>query len=191
MARSDWGIRLTRQERARLQEIAESDGLSKQARSRVMQVLLSDAEHSAEKVAEILGISDRTVVNTRQRWRKKSFNSLADAPRSGRPPRATPQYLRQLCSDAQKNPMDLGFAFGRWTCPRLAEYMKQNTGIEMSAGWIGELLHTHGFVWRKSKLTIQNLQDPVAKARALKRLRRLKKGLCDPAPITSSGLATA
>lgn len=191
MARPDWGVRLTQQERVRLQEIAKSDGLSKRVCSRVMQVLLSDAGQSASEIAEVLGICERVVVKTRKRWRAESFNSLADAPRSGRPPAVTPEYMKLLCSDVQKNPMDLGFAFGRWTCPRLAEYLKQKTEIAMSPGWVGELLRTHGFVWRKSKLTIRNLQDPVAKARALKRLRRLKKGLCAPEPTTNSGLATA
>jgi transposase len=187
----EWGVRLTQQERSRLQDVAQAADVPKQARVRATQLLMSSAGDSSARIAEVLGITDRTVQNTRRRWRRESFNSLADAPRSGRPPTATREYLKMLCSRAQKNPMDLGFAFGRWTCPRLAEYLKQETGIDITPGWVGELLRAHGFVWRKSKLTIRNLQDPVAKASALKRLRRLKKGLCAPAPTMSSGLATA
>jgi hypothetical protein len=86
MEHPDRGVRLTQQERVRLQEMETSEGLPKRVHSRVMQVLMTDAGQTASQIADI---------------------------------------------------------------------------------------------GRKSKLTIRNLQDPVAKARALKRLRRLRRGLCD------------
>jgi transposase len=152
---------------------------------------MSAGGQSAEEIAEILGVTARTVQNTRSRWRGESFTGLYDAPRSGTPPKATSAYHRLLMQTVVKDPRDLGFAFSRWTCPRLAEYLRQKTTIELTAGWVGELLHTFGFVWRKSKRTIRNLQDPKQYALAAKRLKRLKKGACGETPITNFGLATA
>lgn len=187
----DWEIKLTDQERLRLQEICRSATESPRARLRATQVLMSAGGQSALKIAEILGVTQRTVQNTRSRWRREGFSGLYDAPRCGAPPKATAKYHKMLMRTVQKNPHDLGFAFSRWTCPRLAEYMRRETGIDLTPGWVGELLHTFGFVWRKSKLTIRNLQDPKQYALAAKRLRRLKKGSCEETPTTSSGLATA
>ena len=191
MAPEEWLIHLTDQERLRLQEMCRSTGETPRARLRATQVLMSAGGHSAQSIGEILGITPRTVQNTRHRWRRESFDGLYDAPRCGAPPKATPRYHRKLMNTVQKNPQGLGFAFSRWTCPRLAEYLRQETGIDLTPGWVGELLHTFGFVWRKSKLTIRNLQDPKQYDRAARRLGRLKKGFCGATPNTSSGLATA
>ncbi len=191
MAPEEWEIRLTDQERRKLQDICRSASEEARARLRATQILMSAGGQSAEKIAEILGITSRTVQNTRGRWRAQSFTGLYDAPRSGTPPKATPAYHKLLMQTVVKDPREVGFAFSRWTCPRLAEYLRQQTAIDLTADWIGELLRTFGFVWRKSKRTIRNLHDPKEYALAATRLKRLKKGSCEETPTTSSGLAMA
>lgn len=191
MAPDEWEIRLTDQERRKLQDICRSASEPARARLRATQILMTAGGQSAEQIAEVLGVTSRTVQNIRSRWRTESFTGLYDAARPGTPPKATPAYHKLLIQTVVKDPRELGFAFSRWTCPRLAEYLRQRTAIELTAGWVGELLRTFGFVWRKSKRTIRNLQDPKEYALAAKRLKRLKKGSCGETPITSSGLATA
>jgi transposase len=191
MAQEEWAINLTDQERLKLQDLCRSGAEEPRARLRATQVLMSAAGQSAEQIGEILGVTSRTVQSTRSRWRSGSFNGLYDAPRCGKPPKATAAYHKLLTRTVVKNPRDLGFAFSRWTCPRLAEYLRQETGIELTPGWVGELLRTYGFVWRKAKLTIRNLQDPKEYEIAAKRLKRLKMGSCEEMPTTSFGSATA
>lgn len=101
----------------------------------------------------------RTVHECRRRWRHSGLEGLKDAPRPGRPPRADAAYIHLLVSAAQKDPRQLGFAFTRWTAPRLAEYLRRQTGVELSADWVGELLRTHGFVWRRAKRTTRHLAN--------------------------------
>lgn len=91
----------------------------------------------------------------------------------------------------EKDPRTLGFAFSRWTAPRLAEYLREQTGILVTAQWLAELLRTQGYVWRRTKRTLRNLQDPAAVKRAARRIRRLKRGLWTQTPTSSSGSATA
>jgi hypothetical protein len=69
----------------------------------------------------------------------------------------------------------------------LAEYLFQKTGIRLTPHWVREQLRRKGFVWRRTKRTIRNLQDAKLKERAQKALRRLKKGLSAREPSTNSG----
>jgi len=183
-------IKLTQEERRDLQEIAKSDNEPKKTRLRAIQILLSDFGESAINIGRVLGIAKRTVQETRERWRRHAFEGLYDLPKTGRPPKVTPQYERLLRKRVQTDPRRLGFAFSRWTCPRLAEYLYQETGIRITPNWVAELLHTYGFVWRKSKLTIRNLQDHKEKERARRGLNRLKKGVYSRLVISNCGLGT-
>jgi transposase len=185
------GMKLRKDERRRLQRIAKSEREKPATRTRAMAVLLSHAGQSGQAIADLLGITRRTVTNTRGRWRAHRFDGLHDAPRSGRPPLADAAYVRRLVRSVERNPRDLGYAFARWTAPRLAAYMAEETGVEITAGWVAVILKAHGYVWRRTKRTTRNLQDPKAVSRARRRLLHLKKGRRSPARTSSSGLPTA
>jgi len=183
-------MKLRKDERRRLQRIAQSDREKPATRTRAMVVLLSHAGQSGQAIADLLGITRRTVTNTRGRWREHRFEGLCDAPRSGRPPLADAAYVRRLVRAVERDPRDLGYAFARWTAPRLAVYMAEETGIEITAGWVAEILKAHGYVWRRTKRTTRNLQDPEAVSRARRRLLRLKRGRRSQTPTSNSGLPT-
>src|SRR5690349_18822627 len=91
------------------------------------------------------------------------MDGLQDAPRSGRPPRADDEYVRLLMQTAGSDPRKMGYAFSRWTAPRLATYLAQKTGVKLSVDRVQRLLRIHKFVWGKSKPTTSNLPDPVEK----------------------------
>jgi transposase len=183
-------IRLTSEERRNLQVISRSEKERSGTRTRAMVVLLSDAGHSGEEVAEILGISRRTVCTARERWRRQAFDGLADAPRPGRPPRADAKYVQLMLASVERDPRAMGYAFTRWTAPRLVEYLYEKTGVRVTPAWLTELLRTHGFVWRRTKRSLKSLQDPGEMERARRRLGRLKKGRPPRAPTTSCGSGT-
>jgi transposase len=185
------GVKLKRDERRRLQRIAKSERERPAVRTRALVLLLTEAGQSGQGIADLLGITRRTVSNTRTRWREGGIEGLPDAPRAGRPPLAGARYMRRLMQTVERDPRDLGYAFVRWTAPRLAAYMREVTGIDLTAGWVAELLKTHGYVWRRTKRTTRNLQDPDAIAHARRRLLRLKKGRHGATPTSSSGTATA
>ncbi|MHC4340396.1 MAG: helix-turn-helix domain-containing protein [Planctomycetota bacterium] len=158
---------------------------------RVTRSVMSHAGHSGREIADLLGITRRTVSNTRRRWREGGLEGLAAVPSPGRPPLADAAYVRRLLRVVERDPRSLGYAFARWTAPRLAAYMAEETGIEITAGWVAEILKAHGYVWRRTKRTTRNLQDPEAVSRARRRLLALKKGRHSPPRTSSSGLPTA
>ncbi|MHC4225616.1 MAG: IS630 family transposase [Planctomycetota bacterium] len=185
------GLRVTRSERRRLQKLAHSEQEKRATRRRALVVLMSHAGHSGREIADLLGITRRTVSNTRRRWREGGLEGLAAVPSPGRPPLADAAYVRRLLRVVERDPRSLGYAFARWTAPRLAAYMAEETGIEITAGWVAEILKAHGYVWRRTKRTTRNLQDPEAVSRARRRLLALKKGRHSPPRTSSSGLPTA
>lgn len=156
-------FRLTCQERRRLQGITRSDRESGRARERATVILMSARGISASMIAETLGLGARTVHPTRRRWRRQAFDGLDDASRSGRPAEADKIYMRKLLRAVQTDSRTMGYAFTRWTCAKLADYMRQQTGVGLAAVWVSSLLKRNGFVWRKAKLTIRNLQNPRGK----------------------------
>lgn len=159
--------------------------------ARTTAILMLGTGATAAQVRSVLSVSRNTLTRWKSRWIQGGPFRLPDAPRSGRPPRANSKYVGEMLRVVREDPRDFGYAFRRWTAPRLAEYLAQETGIRVTDAWLAELLRTHGFVWRKTKRTIRNLQDPVATQRAQRQLRRLKKGFCGREPIMSCGSETA
>ena len=50
--------------------------------------------------------------------------------------KATPEYLELLLKTVDKEPSSLGYEFGRWTAERLATYLTEQTGIELSSSQV-------------------------------------------------------
>lgn len=157
---------------------------------RITALLLLDAGVPAQTLADMLKVSRQSLGNWRRRWLRQGLAGLEEAPRSGRPVRATAPFIARLVKTAQKDPRRLGYAFSRWTAPRLSQYLSEVTHIKLSPKWIHELLQMQGLVWRRTKRSLRNLPDLREFRRARLALKRLKKGLSIRLPITSCGLVT-
>lgn len=168
-------LHVTPSQRRRLNALVDAGGTPPTVRRRALIVLLSAAGESGATISTALGVTRRTISNTRVRWRRGALESLLDAPRAGRPPRAGPEYVARLLVAVVSDPRSFGYAFTRWTAPRLAAYLEATTGTRLSAAAIAALLRRHGFVWRRTKRTIRNLRDEGAVKRARRALQRLKK----------------
>lgn len=159
MSKAEGAIRLTVQERRELQRLARSADQSGRANQRATVILLSADGSSGRNIASVLGMGLRTVREIRRRWRREGYEGMYDDPRSGRPRRADKRYLRLLRQVVKTDPRRMGFCFAHWTAPRLAEYLRQRTGVGLCDDHVRRLLKGLGFVWRKTKLTIRNLQN--------------------------------
>lgn len=183
-------IRVTAAQRRRLQAIVQGSVDDARARLRATVILMSAEGSGGELIARTLGVTRRTVTNTRTRWREHGLAGLSDRPRSGRPPLADASYRATLRRLVERDPRTLGYAFARWTAPRLGAHMATVSGVQLSTSQLLRLLHGQEFVWRRTKRTLRNLQDPAAIARAHRQLKRLKRGLSRPIARTNSGTAT-
>jgi hypothetical protein len=98
--------------------------------------------YGPEAIATWSGRSVRTVAYWLDRFVTSGLAALADAPRAGRPARATPSYLAALEA-------------------ALSAYLVEQTGIRLSPGWLRVLLAEHDWVSGRPKLSVRHLRQPV------------------------------
>src|ERR687883_949590 len=115
--------------------------------------------YGPEAIATWSGRSVRTVAYWLERFVTSGLAAVADAPRSGRPPRATPAYLAVLEAAVSTPPRALGLAFDVWTSERLSAYLAEQTGIRLSPRWLRVLLARRDWVSGRPKLSVRHLRD--------------------------------
>lgn len=126
------------------------------------------------------------------RWHKafieKGADGLHDALRSGRPRKASLEYIAALEETLATDPAEAGYNFHIWTAERLIEHLAEKTGIHICERTMDAYLHELGYVYRRPKVDTKHLQDPEAVAVASANLESLKRGRVTES--TSSSLWT-
>lgn len=129
-----------------------------------------------QAVAETLAVSLGSIHKWHARWRAGGLDALANQPKSGAPPKADEAYWQRVEQVVDQEPATFGYAFNVWTAERLIAHMVMETGIELSTGRFQTIMRQRGYVYRRPKHDLGNLQDPAARATAEQWLDELKKG---------------
>jgi hypothetical protein len=61
----------------------------------------------------------------------------------------------------EKKAQELGYEFGRWTGERLATYLAEQTGIELSGSQVRRILKRKKYSYIWAKYSLEDKQDPV------------------------------
>lgn len=138
-------------------------------------ILMSRVGRSKFDIAETLGCSSATVDNMRAAYRSQGIGSLTPVSPPGRVSRATPEYRAAIRKAVATQPRDLGYGFSVWSVNRLRQYLKQQTGIELSEDQFRRILHQEAFSFQRPKHTMEGKRDEVEHDRAKVELRDLKK----------------
>lgn len=149
-------------------------------RAKIVQVA-SQGKTIAEITAE-LGCASNVVRKWFKRFSEQGLAGLNDAPRSGAPPRYTPENRARVVATARTRPSELGLPFSSWTFERLATYLHDALGLQLKKTRIFEILQEEGLRWRKQETWFGERLDP---AFARKR-GRLKRSEPPPLPTASS-----
>jgi transposase len=131
--------------------------------------------HGPDEVAEMMAVSKATIYNWHTRWREGGVEGLVNRPRSGRPTKATHEYVEELEEVLETDPTELGYDFTIWTVDRLRAHLEQQTGIRLSASRMRALLKKHDYVYRQPTHDLTDLQDAQAREAAKEVLDWLKK----------------
>jgi transposase len=110
-------VRLNPWESRRLRQIRDHAASARQLK-RAMCLLLSAAGQQATTIAGTIGLSLDAITDIRRRWRERGLRSLDDRPRSGRPPRVTAAYRRELRRALRRGPLACGYIFTVWSIAR-------------------------------------------------------------------------
>jgi transposase len=130
---------------------------------------------SLGEVARWSGRTERTVTRWLGAFAAGGLAGLGDAPRGGRPPKATAGYVAALERAVATPPRELGLLFDAWTSERLSVYLAETTGVRIAPGWVRALLARARYRTGRPKHTLGHLQDPAAKTACEEVLRAVEK----------------
>jgi len=131
--------------------------------------------YDPKQLAQMHDVSLASVYNYFNAFKEEATEGLADKPRSGRPQKATSDYIKLLEETLETDPQTLGYAFTMWTQPRLRSYLAQQTGIDLSERTLQDLMHRLGYRYRRPKTDLGHQQDLKLREQVKEALEELKK----------------
>ncbi len=115
-------------------------------RERILIILLQNDGKTQQEIAKFLGCSPRKVADWCMHGDPDNLESLHNKREQESYRKATPESVKLLLETVDKEPEELGFEFGRWTGERLATYLAQPTGIELSGSQVRRMV-MQGETW--------------------------------------------
>jgi len=139
-----------------------------------------------EQVAEVLSVSLATIYGWFHRFREEGEAGLDHHPKSGRPPTADENYIKELEEALETEPSELGYNFALWTIQRLKQHVSKVTGKQLVNERVRLILKEQGWVYRRPKEDLSAKQDKEARKWAEEFLDELKK---EPVSAVTSSLS--
>ena len=160
-----------------LEQVRNVLGSHKEGRVRIRAqiIYLLHLGKKPAEVAQIVDMSVATVYYWHQRWRTEGLTGLEERSRSGRERKGGQTFLEKLDETLQVSPTDLGYGFSVWTQERLIAHMYRETGVLVSEGTMYSRIRELGYVYRRPKHDLGNLQDQDVKKAADAFIVELKK----------------
>jgi transposase len=144
-------VKLTASQRRQIQIVLRQTRDARLYR-RLLAVLESDRGATISEIAELLGVSCQSIYNWIARFQEQGDAAqLSDAPRSGRPARASEAADVVLRTLLMLSPERFGYHATHWTVPLLQDQLRQNTGEEYSSDTVRRSLHRLGYVWKRPR----------------------------------------
>jgi transposase len=97
------------------------------------------------EVARRVGVDRRSVRRWKAAARKRGEAGVLARTAPGRPPKLKLAHKRRLEGLLLKGALVSGFDTDLWTCPRVAELIKQRFGVDYHVDHVGRLLHDLGW----------------------------------------------
>jgi transposase len=131
---------------------------------RRVQAVLRVAEGcSVSEAARQAGV-DRTSLHrwTNLYWRNHQVESLADAPRSGRPREADDLDDELAAEVLALDPREQGYRATTWTVPLLTTYLREQCGCPVSTRTLRRRLRDFGWRWKRPRYVFAERDPHVA-----------------------------
>jgi transposase len=151
-------------------------------RRRANTIRLSSLGYTVGEIAEVTGCTRQTVRNCFDYFESGGIDALHDKPRSGRPPKATPDYRARLVKAVKTSPKEFGYPFTVWTVTRLRAHMAREMDVLLSEGRVRQIMKEEGLVFKRPKHTLRGKRDEDAFAAVRGLLDQFKKSPWNPIP---------
>jgi transposase len=162
---------LTSSQVIQLQQALKESELS-HVRERILIILLQNDGKPQHEIAKFLGCSPRTVAYWCMHGDPDNLDTLHNKREYEHYRKATAEYIELLLKTVDSQPSDNGYEFGRWTAERLATYLTEKTGIELSSSQVRRILKRKKYSYIWAKYDLGDKQDPIERALFQERLTK-------------------
>jgi transposase len=156
---------LTESQRHTLAEIMHADATPR-ARVRAHGILLSAQGMKIKDIAKIYQVDRDTVATWIKKWEQHGVASLYDKPRSGRPPKLTPEEKGLAQQYIKEDPRCL---------KQVVERLSQKTAKRLSISSLKRLAKKARLRWKRVRKSLKSLRDPEEFAKCQRELAALQK----------------
>ena len=156
---------LTNEQRALLEKTMHEDPVFR-ARSRAHSLLLSAAGMPIQTIAEAYKVHRVTVSAWITTWEQHGAQSLPDQPRSGRPPKLTPDAQELAKHYIKEDPRSL---------KQVVERLATQTEKRLSMSSLKRLAKKARLRWKRVRKSLKRLREPEAFAKCQRELAALQQ----------------
>src|ERR1700730_6639933 len=133
-----------------------------ETRTRYQMLLLSAKGQTSTQIAAIVLRSQDTVVRVLKRFLTGGFEAVPRRTASGRERTVTAAWEAELLRVIELDPHEVGQDTANWTTERLATYLCQHTGIQVTEETVRVYLHAHGYVCKRPIWTLRRKAEAQA-----------------------------
>jgi transposase len=152
-------------------------------RQRAAVLLASNVRMGAPQIAEMWRTDPSWVRKVIHEFNERGMASLRPRYRGGRPCRITTDQRQRIISVAGARPDGQGVPLTRWSLPRLSIYLADQGIVEVSFGYLGQLLARAGLSFQRTR-TWKASPDPDYAAKTARILQLCEKPPAD-GPVIS------
>jgi len=139
---------------------------SPRARARAHSLLLSARGMTITEITTIYPVDRDTVATWIRKWEHDGPESLHDKPRSGRPPKLTPEEQQLAIAYIKEEPRSL---------KQVVERLTNKTAKRLSISSLKRLAKRGRLRWKRVRKSLKSLRDPAAFARCQRELEALQQ----------------
>src|SRR5712664_1580973 len=121
-----------------------------ETRTRYQMLLLSLRGQVSSQIAQNVLRSQDTVVRVLKRFLTGGLDAVPRRTAPGRERTVTAAWEAELLRVIELDPHEVGQDTANWTTERLADYLGQHTGIQVTEETVRVYLHAHDYVCKRS-----------------------------------------
>jgi transposase len=150
--------------------------LDPRVRHRAPAVLIVALGTPVVRAAREFAITAHSVRAWRDCYLRRGCEGLADAPRSGRPPKLGPADLAFLAEALVRGPQHYGWPVTIWSVRELRAFLGQQPGVQVSVYTVNRPILALGYRYHRPRHDLRHRQDHEAVASMKEVLAWLGKG---------------
>src|SRR5258708_9551317 len=124
-----------------------------ESRTRYQMLLLAQQEYKVPQIARIVLRSEDTVARVLKRFLAGGLDAVPRHSPPGRERTVTVAWEAELLRVIELDPHEVGQDTANWTTERLAGYLGQHIGIQVTEETVRVYLHAHGYVCKRPTWT--------------------------------------